>query len=567
MKCCLATVEKISWERIFLILEINVKYSENQYPDIPLVFYAVASDHVKRARFKQEKIDESHYRLTLNITNQGERMCVAQGDYRLIVCQGKCVLAECETDIRLVAQLENLSKNFLYNNRSKVFSVSFYVAEGESTLPFRMYILPAKKIEIAPPENRLFQSSSMNIKKVLNKYRRPFLCAAYRFYRKRYGENRKTILFMSEQSSSLGSNQTAVVNRMKKRGLDKEYTILVNTRPASSQPQSKKSWFQLIQKLAKSSMVILDDHAPVLDWLKLDKSTTVVQLWHSGVGFKSSGYSRWGHEGCPGPWSAHRQYKYGIAGSKTMAHIFSEMWGINEEDVLLTGLPRIDEYLDQENREKKIKELYEKYPMCRGKKVILFAPTYRGKNKKNAFYPYELIDFEQLYQVCGDEYVVLFKMHPWVSENVPIDSSYEDKFVDANKYPNINDLFYITDLLITDYSSNIFEYSLMRRPMLFFAFDKIQYSFSRGFFRPYEESAPGKICYCFSEVIKAIEEKDFEFEKVEQYVEHHFDLIDSNSSDRVIDWIIRGQIPEDIQKGLMAVDEANKAMHNLVIYH
>ena len=50
-------------------------------------------------------------------------------------------------------------------------------------------------------------------------------------------------------------------------------------------------------------------------------------------------------------------------------------------------------------------------------------------------------------------------------------------------------------------------------------------------------------------------------------MEHHFDLIDSNSSDRVIDWIIRGQIPEDIQKGLMAVDEANKAMHNLVIYH
>ena len=72
---------------------------------------------------------------------------------------------------------------------------------------------------------------------------------------------------MSEQSSSLGSNQTAVINRMKKRGLDKEYTILVSTRPASSQPQSKKSWFQRIQKLAKSSMVILDDHAPVLDWL------------------------------------------------------------------------------------------------------------------------------------------------------------------------------------------------------------------------------------------------------------------------------------------------------------
>ena len=86
--------------------------------------------------------------------------------------------------------------------------------------------------------------------------------------------------------------------------------------------------------------------------------------------------------------------------------------------------------------------------------------------------------------------------------------------------------------------------------MLFFAFDKIQYSFSRGFHRDYESSAPGKVCFTFDELLTAIKNKDFEYEKVEQYVKHHFDYVDTHSSDRVIDWIVLGNIPEDIQKSI-----------------
>jgi CDP-ribitol ribitolphosphotransferase len=319
----------------------------------------------------------------------------------------------------------------------------------------------------------------------------------------------------------------------------------------------------VIEKLAQSDIVVVDDHAPILDWMTLDDRTRVIQLWHAGAGFKSSGYSRWGHEGCPAPYSAHRQYDFGIAGSKNIAPFFSEVWGINDEQVLPTGMPRMDEYLDEAHKKAKTEELYKEFPLCKGKKVILFAPTYRGRNKKTAHYPYELIDFDKFYELCNNEYVVLFKMHPWVAQAVPIPEKYKDRFVDVNRYPNINDLFYITDLLITDYSSNIFEYSLMGNPMLFFAFDKIQYSFSRGFHRAYEESAPGKVCYTFDELLTAIEQKDFEEEKVARYVEHHFDYIDTHASDRVIDWLILGKIPEDIQKELAAVEEANRRMNEM----
>ncbi|MCC6094754.1 MAG: CDP-glycerol glycerophosphotransferase family protein, partial [Eubacterium sp.] len=297
--------------------------------------------------------------------------------------------------------------------------------------------------------------------------------------------------------------------------------------------------------------------------LTLSPRTKLIQLWHAGAGFKSSGYSRWGHTGCPGPVSCHRQYDYGISSSDRIAHFHSEVFGINPEQLLPTGMPRMDEYLDPEYRKKAEEKLRKKFPQTLGKKVILFAPTYRGKNRSDAHYPYEMIDFDRFYKFCGDEYVVLFKMHPWVSQAVPIPEAYKDKMIDVNKYPNINDLFYITDLMITDYSSGIFEYSLMRKPMLFFAFDEIQYAFSRGFHRPYEESAPGKVCHTFDELMEAMETKNYDYKKVEEYVQLHFDNIDSKASDRVIDWILLGNVPEKNLKRINAIKHSNHMLRRM----
>ena len=100
--------------------------------------------------------------------------------------------------------------------------------------------------------------------------------------------------------------------------------------------------------------------------------------------------------------------------------------------------------------------------------------------------------------------------------------------------------------------------------MLFFAFDKLQYAFSRGFHRAYEESAPGKVVYTFEELLTAIREQDFEFEKVEEYVKFSFDHIDCNASDRVIDWFVLGQIPAEMQADIDAVKDAYRKMQKIV---
>lgn len=560
-----AAVTEIQWERIHLHLNVHVDVqSELNTKDFE--FYGVNGLGEAKIKFKVLEQKGNDYHLTVNVTSAGEKNCIPRGTYRIYVVAGDTVLAECETAPELAPKMEECSRNFLHNRRSKVYTITFFVEDTSETLPFRMYMMDAGAQGLAFPSNPSYRGKVKPIKALKECYlsTRPVLRRIYKFYSKMYrGQREKTVLFMTEQNTVIASNLKAVSEKMIERGMDKEYNILYSARAASAEGQGKKSWIELMKKLAKSGTIFIDDHAPVLDWLKLDEDTKVIQLWHAGAGFKSSGYSRWGHNGCPAPQSCHRQYKYGIAGSRHIAHFFSEVWGINDECVLPTGMPRMDEYLDANHRKEKTEELYQQYPMCKGKKVILFAPTYRGTNKKTAYYPYELINFERLYEVCGDEYVVLFKMHPWVNEDIVIEEKYSDKFLDVKTYPNINDMFYIVDLLITDYSSNIFEYSLMRKPMLFFAYDKIQYSFSRGFHREYEESAPGKVCYTFDEVLQAIETKDFEYEKVEEYVEHHFDYIDSGASDRVIDWLLLGNMPEDLANAIAMREQEMQRMHEL----
>lgn len=562
-----ATVTDISWERIFVTVRIRLEGDAANRDD--LIFYGVdtltGQAHIC---FKVIKKEGNEVSLYLNVTNNGENRCVPFGCYAILVCSKDEILAECQWDLKLVPDLLALSRDFLYSAQNNVFAVTFITdedAEAEA-LPFRMHVINAKRagddFPSSPKASGYFKPIMFITRCLLG--HKPIIRRIYAFYSFLYKKKAdKTVLFMTEQSKKIASNLKAVSDRMIERGLDKEYRILYSARTASAESQGIKSWIHLVKLLAQADHIFIDDHAPVFDWLKLRKETEVVQLWHAGAGFKSSGYSRWGHYGCPKPQSCHRQYKYGIAGSKNIAPFFSEVWGLNDEQVLPTGMPRMDEYLDETHKQQKIEELHKKYPATVGKKVILFAPTYRGRNKKSAYYPYELLDFDRLYELCGDEYILFFKAHPWTNNKLKIEKKYQDKFFDLKNYPNINDLFYIVDLLITDYSSNIFEYSLMRKPMIFFAFDKTEYSLSRGFHRDYDLSAPGKVCETFEELAEAIEKKDFEYEKVEQYIEHHFDYIDSGASDRVIDWILLGKMPQEIKDEIEARKHQNEVMNQL----
>ncbi|MBQ7679285.1 MAG: CDP-glycerol glycerophosphotransferase family protein [Butyrivibrio sp.] len=547
-----ATVTEISWERVLLRIRVDLVPLPGKHLPAAPEFYLVDEKGFAGAYFDIEEASDHSFLLRVNITNNGNRRVIPAGFYRINVCEGDRILAEFDAAPEITPCFEERSRVFLYGQKiHKSYGVSFFVLEDNSRLPFRMDIINAEEMPITWLRkdcisiSKTFQHTFCDLRVYVTWY--------YRILCRLFGRHRATtILFINEQSERLGANLTAIRDRMQARGLDRKYTRLSWSHKKLRGQNNLRRWFSLIHILARSGIVFVDDHVPTMDWLVLRPDTTVIQTWHAGAGFKSSGYSRFSNIGGPPPLSAHRQYTYGLCGSRKIAHFFSEVWGIDTERVLNTGMPRMDEYQDPEYRQKTTQALYERYPLCRDKQVILFAPTYRGKNVADAYYPYELIDWERLDAVTGDHAVVLFRMHPWVNKPISIPERYAGKFIDVADYPGINDLFYITDLLITDYSSNIYEYSLMRRPMLFYAFDEIQYSFSRGFHRPYRESAPGKVCTTFAELCDAIAAQDYEAEKVEAYVTHHFDHFDSGACDRVIDWLIEGELPADIRTAIAA---------------
>ena len=568
-----ATVIDIEWERVTVYLDVKVEFAKGSDKKTPLVFYAVNGDYKARAVFRQESVNGNIYRVSLNVTNPGNARCVPTGNYSLVICQEQKMVAVAETDVQLALRLQECSRNFLYSGKARrsTYAVTFLVKEWAETLPFIMHILHAKNAgmgDIYAPAKKVsfFNKQRSKFKASVRKNSFKYLQFMYDRYRRRYKKNKKTILFLYEAGYNMASNLKAVQKRMMERGIDKEYTILeyawVADIPSEySISERIRNQSVLMKYLAKANIIFVDNYVPAFTRVRIDlENTTIINVWHAGIGFKAVGYSRWGHLAASAPFLAHRVYTYGVCGSRQVSHVFAEAWGINSERVLPTGMPRMDKYLDEKHRREKTEELYEKYPMCKGKKVILFAPTFRGNNHPDAHYPFEIMDFDKLYKLCGDEYVVLFKMHPWISDPVPIEQ-YRDKFLDLTDYPDINNLFYITDLLITDYSSCIYEFSLMRKPMLFFAFDEMQYSISRGFHHDYRLAAPGKVCNTFDELLTAIEKKDFEFEKVEQYVKRNFEIIDSNSSDRVIDWFLLGKMPQQYIDEINAREEEMRLMY------
>lgn len=540
-----------SWERIYLTLTIQLNDTASGLE--PLRFYLVDLNGRTETELLLADRDGDTVRLTLNITNNGLNRCVENGTYRVLASDGKGDPIPMLYD----GSFETLSafgRSFLYG-KTGVYAVNFLIDEFSDLPELRLIFMNAKQLPLAQDDVYRKRSLSVRlkgfVKRSADKANVRFQKAVYGFSRTFRSTRKPRILFLDEKRDVLAPSMAVLYDRMTERGLSDQYIINCSLRNTESKSYSKLSTASVIAKIAKADIIITDDYVPAFNTLALAESVRVIQLWHAGAGFKGVGYARWGHFGCPPPYSAHRRTDFAITDSMKIREFFSEPFGILEEQVIPTGMPRMDPYLSEDNRAKVTQKLYEAYPSFKGRRVILFAPTYRGRNRKTAYYPYHLIDFEQLYRYCEEtDSVVLFKMHPWVPGEVEIEERYRDRFCSMNDYPNINELFYITDLLITDYSSCIYEFMLMKKPMLFFAFDQERYAVSRGFHRDYASNVPGKIVKTFDELLRAMQEDDYEFEKVRQMLPEYFDHVDTGNSDRVIDWLVLGDLPEEYASDL-----------------
>jgi CDP-ribitol ribitolphosphotransferase len=345
------------------------------------------------------------------------------------------------------------------------------------------------------------------------------------------------VIFASDSRSEMSGNFKFVFDEIQKQKLDFDYHFMLKKEIGDR--KSFKELLELAYQLATAKFILLDDFYPMVYPLKIRKKTELVQLWHAVGAFKTFGFSRLGRPGGPSPKSRnHRNYTKAIVSSKNIAKHYAEGFGIDQEKVIATGIPRTDIFFDQDYQDKVRESLYEEYPFLRKKKVITFAPTFRGNGQQSAHYPIDRLHFDKLYHSLKDEYVFLFKVHPFVKNDFSIPYQYSDFFYDFSSYREVNDLLFITDILITDYSSVCFEYALLNKPMLFFSYDVEEYVQKRDFYYDYQSFIPGPLVRTTEEMIDTIQQKNFEMQKIEPFVKYFFDDLDGKSSERVVEQIL-----------------------------
>ena len=352
---------------------------------------------------------------------------------------------------------------------------------------------------------------------------------------------RPQVLFASALISDMSGNLAAVHDRMVERGLDREYDLVTMLRPRPGEQRGLLGRVRLARALARSEVILIDDSYPPLHWLKLRPTVRIIQLWHAAGAFKTVGYSRVGTPTDADRFArVHKDYTAAIVSSDHDIPFYAEAFGIPEERVIPTGIPRMDRFFDERAKAAGLAAANAAFPQCVGRFTILYAPTFRGPGPKSATFDFDRLDYAALHAVAVEkDALVIIKMHPVIRQPLAIPEQLRDRLLDGSKATiDVNDLLFGVDLLITDYSSIVFEFSTLGRPMLFYAYDLDDYVGSRDFYVPFESFVPGRIVRTFPELVDAIRREDYQFEKVAGFAAQHFAYHDAHSSDRVIDQLV-----------------------------
>ncbi len=366
---------------------------------------------------------------------------------------------------------------------------------------------------------------------------------AFRFFSKFAKHEGNIILFSSGSRAEIGGNEEFIYKRMIERGLDKQYKFRFDFKANINEARSMFKKFRFYYYLATSDIILLDDYYPEIYKFDYAKDVKVLQVWHACGAFKTLGFERVGKPGEP-PFNTrvHKCYTHVPVSSEHSAKHHAEGFAIDERKFYPVGIPRTDIFFDEEYKAAVREKDYDEFPACRSaKKVYLYAPTFRGNNVTNAWFPFDKFDLDRWGEFLEKEdSVLIIKLHPFVKKRVEIPERYRDRILDATDYREVNDILFIVDVLITDYSSIIYEMSLLGKPMLFFAFDRRHYESTRDFYEPYEQLVPGRIVSDFDELLEAMEKEDYDFHKMDAFVKKNFKYTDGKSTDRVIDQLIIG---------------------------
>lgn len=294
--------------------------------------------------------------------------------------------------------------------------------------------------------------------------------------------------------------------------------------------------------MARANYWVTNSRLPL--WLPKPPHTIYVQTWH-GTPLKKLAADM---EQVQMPGTNTKKYKrnflkeaskwdYLVSPNRYSTDIFKRAFCFNG-NMLETGYPRND-ILINSNNEEKILCIKKKLEIPSSKKVILYAPTWRDNQfYEKGRYKFDLkMDVELMKKELKEDYVIILRLHYLVAENLDL-TGFESFIYDFSKHEDIRELYLISDILITDYSSVFFDYANLKRPMIFYVYDIEDYRDNlRGFYFDFEEKAPGPLVRTTTGILDEIRKlnKDFnQSENIQEFYEKFCYLEDGKASERVV---------------------------------
>ncbi len=295
--------------------------------------------------------------------------------------------------------------------------------------------------------------------------------------------------------------------------------------------------------LATARLLVADDWLFPLYAAWPRKGTARVQVWHAAGAFKAFGFSV--VDRAPGDADATRHlpmtanYDLVLVSGAAAAAAFAEAFRVPPERISSAiGIPRTDVFFDVDARARAEAAVRARYGLAAGRRVLLYAPTFRGAGPRDARDP-GLLDVAGLHAALGDGWVLLLRLHPLVATAANLPPGTEGFAVDASGWPDMNELLLVADVLVTDYSSVVFEYALLERPMAFLAPDADEYTAERGFYLDLRTDLPGPVFATTADLAAHLVSGAFDVERTRAFARRWFDVADGNAAARFVERVVR----------------------------
>ena len=362
----------------------------------------------------------------------------------------------------------------------------------------------------------------------------------------------RMILFLAFHGRSYNDNPRALYEAMRQDPRFSEYRFVwvlrnpgLETIPGAETVRYLSLGYFVA--VARAKVWIFNCKMPM--YLYKKKSQIYLQTWH-GTPLK-----RLGHDIEPVP--GQRFYRSGltyeqmcrtydvdserydamISPNAFCTGVFPHAFGIKKEKLIETGYPRND-FLSTYTQED-VQRIRTDLKIPEGKKVILYAPTWRDDSFQTSGYTFRLqADFRKWKERLPEDTVVLFKPHYLIVNQQQDDPELQDFLISVPADTDIRDLYVVSDALVTDYSSVFFDYGILKRPVYFYMYDLEAYAGDlRGFYMDIEQELPGKIYRTEESLLQDLAAGEFDDSRYPAFTKRYNNREDGQASRRVLDWL------------------------------